>query len=235
MALLDRSGRSTRTSSGRHRSQSRPRRPTGREGNLFAGRPQPTRRSRPRPTPPAPRPQRSQPSRRTPSTPRRTSPPSSPPQRQPGPVQTVTPEPKPPSIPEFLGADEVYQTALRGSRRELADFLSQLERTRGEAGTQFEQTQESLEEDRVRQLDRMRDEFAARGLIHSGLFGQEQGRFQEAFQEQMQQLEQQQASLLADLVDQETNTRRQQEQSREIARQEALARRANRFDIPFSR
>lgn len=228
MALLDRSGRSTRTSSGRHRSQSRPRRPTGREGNLFAGRPQPSRRSRP-----APQPQRTQPSRRSPSTPSRTAAPSAPPSRSPGPIQTVTPAPKPPSISQYLGSDEVYQTALRGSRRELADFLSQLERTRGEAKTQFGQTTEQLEEDRVRQLERMRDEFAARGLIHSGLFGQEQGRFQEAFQEQMQQLEQQQAALLADLVDQETNTRRQQEQAREIARQEALSRRASRFDIPL--
>lgn len=169
-----------------------------------------------------------------PSTPRRTSAPSSPPQRNPGQIEPVTAPPKPPSIPEYLGADEVYQQALRGSRRSLADFLSDVERRRGEAGVSFEQTQQQLEEDRVRQLERMKDEFAARGLIHSGIYGKEQGRFQEAFQQQMQQLEQQQSSLLADFLSQETDFRRETEQAKEIARQEALMRRANRFDIPFN-
>lgn len=168
------------------------------------------------------------------SSPRRTSSPSPPPQRSPGPIEPVTSPPNPPSISSYLGADDIYQQALRGSRRGLADFLSQLERSRGEAGVSFEQTSEQLEEDRVRQLERMRDEFAARGLIHSGLFAEEQGNFQEAFQQQMQQLEQQQASLMADFLSQETNFRRESGQAKEVAKQEALARRANRFDIPFN-
>lgn len=150
-----------------------------------------------------------------------------------GAVERVTPKPQVPDVSKYLGADEVYQQALRGGRRSLADFLSEIGRRKGESEVQFGQTKEQLEEDRVRQLERMRDEFASRGLIHSGLFGEEQGRFQEAFQNQLQQLEQQQAGLLQDFLSQERDFRREQELAQEVARQEALARRASKYNIPL--
>lgn len=136
-----------------------------------------------------------------------------------------------PSINAYLGTDSVYQSALRGGKRSLADFLSELGRRRGEAGTQFTQTKSNMERDRTTQLEALRDEFAARGLIQSGLYGEEQGRFQEQFMQQMQALEQQQSGLLADLLGQETNFRRENDLAMEAAKQEALARRAAKFKI----
>lgn len=169
------------------------------------------------------------------TSPRRTSspsPPSSPPRSSPGRVNTPTPpKPKPPSIKEYLAGDEAFQQARRGSKRSLNDFLSDLQRRRGEAKTSFKQTTQSMERDRERQLERMKDEFASRGLIHSGLYAKEQGEFQEDFAQQMQSLEQQQAGLLADLISERTNFRREQELAMEAARQEALARRASRHNL----
>lgn len=150
-----------------------------------------------------------------------------------GSVERVTPKPKVPSLGQYLGTDEVYQQALRGGRRSLSDFLSEIGRRKGESQVQFGQTKSQLELDRTQQLERMRDEFAARGLIHSGLFGEEQGKFQEAFQKQLQQLEQQQAALLQDFLGQERNFRRDQQMAMEVARQEALSRRAARYNIPL--
>lgn len=171
------------------------------------------------------------------SNPRSSSPSPNPPRsapsgRNPGRVNTPTkPKPKPPSIKEYLSGDEAFQQALRGGKRSMRDFLSDLKRRRGEAKTSFGQTKEAMELDRTRQLERMRDEFASRGLIHSGLYGKEQGRFQEDFMTQMQALEQQQASLLGDLLQQKTNFSREQELAMEAARQDALARRASRYNI----
>lgn len=166
------------------------------------------------------------------------SPPSPPPQRptQSGRIQSVTqpkpkPKPKPPGIKEWLAGDEVYQQSQRASQRTLQDFLSELTRRRGESKTSFTQAQEQMERDRERQLAELRDEFASRGLIHSGIYGREQGEFQEQFQTQAEQLEQSQQQLLADILAQETNFRREQELAREMARQEALQRRAARFDL----
>lgn len=150
-----------------------------------------------------------------------------------GAIARVTPKPSVPGLSQYLGSDDIYQQALRGGRRSLADFLSDIGRRKGEAGVQFGQTKSQLEEDRVQQLERMRDEFAARGLIHSGLFGEEQGKFQEAFQKQLQRLEQQQAALMQDFLGQERDYRREQELAMEVARQEALSRRASKYNIPL--
>jgi hypothetical protein len=137
----------------------------------------------------------------------------------------------PPSVGSYLGTDSVYQNSLRGSKRSLTDFLSETGRRRGEAGTQFKQTSASMERDRTRQLDELRQEFASRGLIQSGLFGEEQGKFQQQFTDQMTALQQQQAALLADLLGQETNYKRENDLANEQAKQEALLRRASKYKI----
>ncbi len=141
------------------------------------------------------------------------------------------PVPKIPGIDAYLGTDATYQNAVRGGKRSLADFISELGRRRGEAGTQYKTTQASMERDRVQQLDDLRQEFASRGLINSGLFGEEQGKFQQQFTQQSQALSQQQAALLADLMSQQKNYQREQDLALEAAKQEALARRAAKYKI----
>jgi hypothetical protein len=139
--------------------------------------------------------------------------------------------PRAPSISSYLSSDDAYQQTVRGGKRGLSDFLSEITRRRGEANTTFGQTKQTMESDRIRQLDNLRDEFASRGLIQSGLYGKEQGRFQEQFEGQRRALEQQQTGLLGDLLSQERNFRREQELALEVARQEALARRAQRYRV----
>jgi hypothetical protein len=139
--------------------------------------------------------------------------------------------PKAPSLSAYLGTDSIYQNQVSGGKRSLNDFLSELTRRRGEAGTQFTQTTGSMERDRVQQLDDLRQEFASRGLIQSGLYGEEQGKFQQKFGEQMTALQQQQTALLSDLLGQETNYRRENDLSLQNAKQEALLRRAQKYNI----
>lgn len=138
---------------------------------------------------------------------------------------------KSPSIGDYLGTDSVYQQAVRGGKRSLSDFLSEIGRREGEAGTQYTQTTENMERDRMQQLADMREEFASRGLIQSGLYGEEQGKFQTQFMTQLNALKQQQAALLADLLSQKTNYQRENDLALESAKQEALARRAAKYNI----
>lgn len=136
-----------------------------------------------------------------------------------------------PSLAAYLGTDSAYQGIVSGGKRSLADFLSDINRRRGEAGTQFNQTKASMERDRTQQLESLRNEFASRGLIQSGLYGEEQGRFQQQFTDQQTALEQQQAALLADLMGQQTNYKREQDLALQAAKQEALQRRAAKYQI----
>lgn len=136
-----------------------------------------------------------------------------------------------PSLDAYLGTDSAYQNVVRGGKRSLADFISEIGRRRGEANTQFTQTGASMERDRVQQLQDLKDEYASRGLIQSGLFGEEQGKFQQQFTQQQTVMQQQQAALLADLLSQEKNFRREQDLALEAAKQEALQRRAAKYKI----
>jgi hypothetical protein len=88
-----------------------------------------------------------------------------------------------------------------------------------------------MERDRTAQLEDLMNEFASRGLIQSGLYAEEQGNFQNKFTEQMQALQQQQAGLLADLLSQETNFKREQALAIEKAKQDALQRRSSKYNI----
>ncbi len=139
--------------------------------------------------------------------------------------------PKAPSLAAYLLSDSAYQQAVRGGKRASADFMSETGRRRGEATTQFNQTKGQMERDRTTQLEALKNEFASRGLIQSGLFGEEQGRFEQTFTDQMNALSQQQASLMADILAQETNYRREQELMLESARQEAIQRRSAKYKI----
>jgi len=139
--------------------------------------------------------------------------------------------PKPMSISQYLGGDSIYQNSLRGGKRSLADFLSDIGRRRGEATTQFGQTTASMERDRTQQLADLQNEFASRGLINSGLYGDEQGKFQAKFTEQQTALQQQQAALLADLLSQSKNFGRENDLALEQAKQEALQRRAAKYGV----
>lgn len=146
-------------------------------------------------------------------------------------ASTVNKPKAPPSINSYLGTDSAYQNAVRGQGRTLADYLSELARRRGEAGTQFNMTKASMERDRTQQLEDLKNEFASRGLIQSGLYGQEQGRFQQQFTDQFNALNTQQTGLLADLLSQEKNYRRENDLALEEAKQQALQRRAAKYNI----
>jgi hypothetical protein len=158
--------------------------------------------------------------------------PGSEPQATIGPkVYDTTKSKKLSELDKYLAGDASYQQTLRGNKRTLADFLSDLGRRRGEAGTQFNDTQASMTRDSEDQLNSLREEFASRGLIQSGLYGKEQGDFRQKFGEQMTALNKQQTGLLSDLMSQEKNYRRENSLANEAARQEAILRRAQKYKI----
>jgi hypothetical protein len=141
------------------------------------------------------------------------------------------PKPKTPSVNAYLGTDSAFQDTLRGGKASLANFLADLNRRRGEATTQFNQTTQSMGRDRTQQLADLRDEFASRGLIQSGLYADQVGQFNQKFTDQQNTLKQQQTGLLSDLLSQQNNYQRENTLAMNQARQDAILRRAQKFNI----
>jgi hypothetical protein len=143
-----------------------------------------------------------------------------------GPVKPVAP-----NINSYLAGDTDYQNFLRGNKRTLGDFLNDLTRQRTEAGTTFATSKRQMETERERALEAMKDEFASRGLLTSGLYGEAQGDYNTDWTQQMGTLEQANSAFLADLLSQQTNFSREQQLATEAAKQEALRRRAERYGV----
>lgn len=139
--------------------------------------------------------------------------------------------PATPSINSYLGTDATYQQSLSGGKRTLKDYLADIGRRRGEATTQYNQTTSNMGQDRLQQLDDIRQEYASRGLINSGLFADAQGKFQKQYTDQLNSLGQQQTGLLSDLLSQQNNYQREYDLAVQQAKQEALARRAAKYGL----
>lgn len=141
------------------------------------------------------------------------------------------PAPVAPSLDKWLAGDTAYQQFLRGGQKTLGDFLNDLGRQRTEAGTTFQTSKRQMDQTREMTLEDMLNEYAARGLLKSGLYTDSVADYNRDWQQQMTTLEQQNAAFLADLLSQETNFKREQSLSTEAAKQEALRRRAERYGL----
>jgi len=86
-------------------------------------------------------------------------------------------------------------------------------------------------EQRVKDLQDIMNDFAARGLLKSGLYGQRQSDYEKQYQTNLGNLTRNETSQLQDLSTEQTQFQRQQELQKETARKEAAARRASKYGL----
>lgn len=86
--------------------------------------------------------------------------------------------------------------------------------------------QKELAEARVRDKADITDDYAARGVLHSGLYAQKQGDYEKEYGKQVAETNRQKASKYADLAEENRDFLNQQELDREQARLDAVRRKA---------
>lgn len=144
--------------------------------------------------------------------------PQAPPQATaPGPIQ---------NIEAYLGADTGYQQQMRSFNQALADFMADVTRRRGTLETDYGTSRKAQEDQRVMDLDRIKDDYGARGLGRSGLYADAVGDYEKEYGTRMSELERRQKEALAGLTQEEGNYKSQQELKSQQAREQAIARRA---------
>lgn len=150
------------------------------------------------------------------------TPPSSFSNRPPGP---------PMDINAFLGADAGYQDQLRRLAQALSDFQADATRRRGNLETEFGLSQKALNDQKIIDLDLLKDDYGARGMLRSGLYADSVGDYEREFGERVADIGRKQAEALA-LLQQETGQfTTQQELAQQQARELALRRRAEQFGV----
>lgn len=99
--------------------------------------------------------------------------------------------------------------------------------TKGKAATEGVY-QKELRDQRSKDTVDIADDYAARGMIHSGLYAQKRGDYEKEFGKQMAEQNRQKSKQYGDLASSRTSFNRQQELEREQAKQDAIRRRAQK-------
>lgn len=86
--------------------------------------------------------------------------------------------------------------------------------------------QQELNQNRTRDLTDIADDYAGRGMIHSGLYAQKRGDYEKEFGKQKGETNRQKTKQYGDLSAESTQFAREQELQREQAKLEAIRRRA---------
>lgn len=140
----------------------------------------------------------------------------------PGPIQ---------NIESYLGADTGYQQQLRSFNQALQDFLADATRRRGTLETDFGASQKAMGDQRGLDLDRLKDDYGARGLGRSGLYADAVGKYETEYGTRMSDLQRRQDEALAMLTQEEGNFKSQQELKTQQAKEQAIARRAAQYGL----
>lgn len=145
------------------------------------------------------------------------------PSNQPGKVQKVA---KPLSLEQWLSKDSDYQSQLSQFGKTWADFLADVGVRKARTGTDYELGKKNMADQRTRDLESLKNDYASRGLLQSGLYGERVGQYETDYNKNVADLETQRQRLLQDIGTEQTNFQREQTLEKQRARQAAAARRA---------
>lgn len=136
-----------------------------------------------------------------------------------------------PSIDAFLGGDTGYQQQLRSLAQALSDFNADVTRRRGSLESEYGLSKKALGDQRLIDLDLLEDDYGARGLITSGLYGKAVGDYEREYNQRATDLETKQKEALG-LLEQETGRfKTQQELQSQSAKEQAIRRRAEQYTL----
>lgn len=156
----------------------------------------------------------------------RYSAPSAVPASSPGPIQPVAPD-----INTFLNQDSGYQQQLRDFTNAMAQFSADVTRRKGILDSDYATSQKAMEDQKVKDLLSLQDDYGSRGILRSGLYGKAVGDYNDEFGNRMTDLSNKQAQA-SDALNQETNRfKSQQDLQQQAAREDAIRRRAAQYGV----
>lgn len=154
----------------------------------------------------------------------------------------VAPPPAPsvPSIDEFLGSDTGYQEQVAALQKAMADYQGQMGQQKSQYGVDYSAKVNELGFNKDRNAaggaykDALRgteNDFASRGLLNSGLFGQADADVTNQFGRRQGDLDRAQSDFLSGLEQAFTNFQSEQGLTSQRAKNEAIARRAAQYGV----
>ena len=135
------------------------------------------------------------------------------------------------ALEKWLAGDTTYQQQLAEFNKSKTDYTSTYNKQTGVTNRDYAETQREL--DRQGQEDRMsqQNDFAGRGILHSGVYAKSLGDYNTDFNTKVQNLVTGKTDKLGDLGDQKTSFLRELQLQLNAAKQDAIRRRAQTLGL----
>jgi hypothetical protein len=176
--------------------------------------------------------------RRTSSAPKRRS---SRPAPKPKKVQRAAPKPAPkpkappkPVVPDankYLGQDTTYQSQIAQLRKAYTDYVAGQNNEKTNYGNTYALNKRGLTTDKTNAFTGLQDDYASRGLLQSGVYGKAYSDLQGEYSQRQAAMDTERTSFLNDLATNLKTFQGDQTTTTTSARQEALARRAAKYNL----
>lgn len=137
----------------------------------------------------------------------------------------------PPDIESYLAGDQMYQSGSSELMKALAQFNAQNDYQQSSVRQAFETARGRMGEERTRALTNLKDDFGARGLINSGLFGKANKDYDTEFENRMSDLNTDMTQNLTNLGFERSNYAGLNSSENTRLRHEAMQRRAAQFNL----
>lgn len=142
----------------------------------------------------------------------------------PGPIQ-------PPGLDEWLAGDVNYQSGFSGLQNALQKYRLQNEAAQGNVKGTYQTAISRMGEERTKALQSMKDDFASRGLLDSGMYAQANSDYDTSYNQQLADLGTDQQNSLQSLLDELSGEESNNSSAIEALRLEAIRRRAEQYGI----
>jgi hypothetical protein len=119
------------------------------------------------------------------------------------------PKKKKSALDKWLAGDDTYQQQLSNYNKEKSDYDSQYNRQKQIVGRDYSTTQRQMNKQAVDDRTTQANDFAGRGVLHSGVYAKALGDFNADFNTKMTNLTQGKTDSLGDLSTDRTNFLRQ--------------------------
>lgn len=122
--------------------------------------------------------------------------------------------------------DSEWQATERSLKKALADYMARRQTESTRTATDYNQAQRDMGTQKVRDLDDIREDFASRGVLQSGVYGTRVGEYNTDFGNKTAELSRRYNDQVKDFSDSLREFQEEQNQAREAAKLAAIRRRA---------
>lgn len=141
------------------------------------------------------------------------------------------PKPKPMSVDQWLARDTAYGQQKTAYEKALADYAAQMKGEQDKYTSEYKASTDKLGVDRKVGQEALTDDYAGRGMIQSGVYGDALKDYQTEWDTKASDLERAKNAYMSDLVLGQTNFKSEQGTYMTKAEQDAMNRRAMRYSL----